>query len=477
MFESTTVKAKVFTDETGIPLEVPVIVTVDGPLEVLLDYLIARWGQRSPAWMLKVVFAVRLFLEYLSVHLDYTDEQAIFESFRQKLILGTIGADGDPSGLWWSPRGAHDANRITGNLTELFNWWGKKNPGKAVPAHPWTGGAHDLRVALAAYIYRRNQAFLGHTWDSVEEASKRASGAQVKGKANATPSTIRSTPPEFPETRILDLILKGFKVGSRFNLRDMLITLLMNGAGFRESEPFHLYLWDVMEDPAQKGLALVLIHHPAYGAAPRDPNWVELSGRQRTGTRAQYLAEHYGLTPRHRGLSTTAVGWKGGAHETDHGGFYKQAYWFPQEFGELFWTLWTAYMGQVADIDMRERTHPYAFMNTMREPLGHVYKLGKFQDSHANAVRRIGLIPSKNLGTSEHGHRHAYAQRLRRAGVSPRMIMRFLHHTDPASQEVYTEANNKECHDELSAAAKRISGETVNLREGITNARPTFASI
>ena len=68
----------------------------------------------------------------------------------------------------------------------------------------------------------------------------------------------------------------------------MLITLLLNGAGFRMSEPFHLYLWDVMEDPSHKGRALVLIQHPSWGAAPRDPLWVNTAGKQRTGNRAEY---------------------------------------------------------------------------------------------------------------------------------------------------------------------------------------------
>jgi integrase len=124
-------------------------------------------------------------------------------------------------------------------------------------------------------------------------------------------------------------------------------------------------------------------------------------------------------------------------------------------------------------IDLGRRNHPFAFMNTMREPVGALYKLGKFQDSHAAAVRRIGLIPAKHLGTSEHGHRHAYGQRLRKAGVSKEMIRRFMHHSDLGSQDVYTAADQAECLRHIQRAVDRLNNMPVDLRGNIVQVTPS----
>lgn len=64
----------------------------------------------------------------------------------------------------------------------------------------------------------------------------------------------------------------------------MLITLLLHGAGFRESEPFHLYISDVFPDPSNPSQAKVLIHHPSHGGAPAD--WRDEKGKPRKGNRA-----------------------------------------------------------------------------------------------------------------------------------------------------------------------------------------------
>jgi len=469
MFESTIVRGKVFTDNSGISYEIPVLLTSSGFINVLLEYLISHWDTRSPSWMLKVTASVRLFLEYQAVHSDYSDEQAVFQNFRHRLLTGTVSASAgdDPTGLWWAARGPVNTKHILRNLTDLFNWWAYKNPTKTNPAETWCGGAHDLRLAEAAYLYRRNSAFLGNTWSSVEEIFRGPSVEQSAMRIDSPPRTEQSDQPAFPDDRILDLIFYGFKVGRRHNYRDMLITLLMNGAGFRVSEPFHLYLWDVKEDPIKKGSALVLIHHPAWGDAPVDPNWLDTSGRRKKGTRSQYLAERFGLSSRDWQMSTSAAGWKGGMHEEKFGGYYKQAYWFVPEFGEIFWNIWNLYVEQVMRIAPSARNHPFAFVNIARHPKGEFYKLGKFQDSHAAAVRRIGLVPAKHLGTTEHGHRHAYGLRLRKAEISEEMIRRCMHHSDIKSQAVYTKASFRECLEHLTLAADRLNGMVVERRQNI----------
>lgn len=465
MFESVIVRSKTYIDDNGIAYEIPLLLTRDGPIEQLLDYLITHWDTRSTTWMWKVTKSVREFLEYATACKNTQDERDLFQTFRHRLITGTISAVDatDLTGLWWSARTARQTSTIIIHLTDFFNWWAMRNPGAKNPATNWSGSLYDRRLAEAAYTYRRNKAFLGHTWSPQLEASNHQSGKSFHGKLHA-PTSIEEEKPPFPEERILDLIFKGFKIGNRYNYRDMLITLLLNGAGFRTSEPFHMFMWDVTEDPVRKGQALVLIHHPSAGNAPPDESWLNPSGKQRAGTRAAYLIEHHGLTPRNWQLSTNGSGWKGGLHETRFGGYYKQAYWFIPEFGMLFWELWNIYIEQVALIDPITRNHPYAWINTMHPPIGAEFKIGKYIASHAAAVRRIGLEPSMQLGTTPHCHRRAYAQRLRKSGFSAKLIRLFMHHVHEESQHVYTQADQKECLEQLQLGVERLNKQTLNIQ-------------
>ncbi len=154
--------------------------------------------------------------------------------------------------------------------------------------------------------------------------------------------------------------------------------------------------------------------------------------------------------PRTELLGRRQAGWKGGMHDA---AYYKQAYWFVPEYGEWFLQLWHRYLEQVARI---ERDHPFAFVNLKREPLGAMYTLTQYNKAHAAACERIGLTVSKALGTTPHGHRHAYGRRLKNAGIDKAFIRRFMHHASVESQEVYTQASTKEALAALEAGARRL---------------------
>jgi integrase len=142
--------------------------------------------------------------------------------------------------------------------------------------------------------------------------------------------------------------------------------------------------------------------------------------------------------------------------------YYKQAYWFVPEYGEWFLQIWHRYLEQVAYM---ERDHPFAFINLSREPIGAMYTLTQYNKAHTAACERIGLTVSKALGTTPHGHRHAYGRRLRNAGVDKAFIRRFMHHASLESQEVYTQPNTREVMAALEVAAQK-------LRESLTG-RPS----
>jgi integrase len=88
--------------------------------------------------------------------------------------------------------------------------------------------------------------------------------------------------------------------------------------------------------------------------------------------------------------------------------------------------------------------------------MGAVYTLTQYNKAHAAACERIGLEVSKALGTTPHGHRHAYGRRLRNADVDKPLIRRFMHHASEESQQVYTQATTREAIATLEAAAQRL---------------------
>ncbi len=449
-----TVKARVYTDTTGVYTELPALLTPAGVLEPLLDYCLYRSHDRSLTWMVKVIRSVRMFLEYLETNLAERDTYRLFQNFAQRLYTGTFDRETglDPSGLCWAPRSPQDASHIITHLTDFFDWLGEMRPELARVNPRYAGGTFDRLADEAAYHYRRSKAFLGHTWAA--NASPTEIGHRVRGRR--LPKIEKGDPPAFPEERFEELLVKGFSKSGRQDYRGMLITLLLHGAGFRESEPFHLYIQDVFQDLANPRQAKVHIHHPSYSIAPAD--WRDERGRHHKANREEYLAKEFSLVPRTDLMDRRHAGWKGGTHD---GPYYKLAYWFLPEYGEWFLYLWNSYMEQVARV---ERDHPFAFINLYRDPIGAMYTLTQYNKAHAAACERIGLTVGKALGTTPHGHRHAYGQRLRIAGVDKELIRRFMHHSSVESQEVYTQVNARETLVELEAAAQRLRSTYPSIR-------------
>ncbi|MYM81815.1 tyrosine-type recombinase/integrase [Duganella sp. FT50W] len=444
MFVSS--KIRVLTDETGASVEIPGLVTPAGVLTPLVDYCLTRRHDRSIVWMSKVVRSVQMFLEYMHANPSEQDTYILFRNFAQRLYTGTFDLETgfDPSWLTWWPRSAPDAQHIITDLSLFFEWLGKERPRAAQINPRYAGSAFDSACDSAAYLQRRDAALLGHTWGA--KPSVHALGFKVRAKRR--PHVDTANPPAFPDDKFKELLNIGFKVGNDFDYRGILITLLCHGGGFRESEPFHLYIEDVVQDPLNPKSALVRIHHPSQGFAPR--GWRDARGRELKGNRASYLGKRFGLVPRNEMLSNRAAGWKGGALDGD---YYKEAHWFEPELGELFLVVWQKYLHQVAKVN---RTHPFAFINLRREPIGDMYTIAQFARAHANACRRIGLVVSKELGTTPHGHRHSYGRRLKKGGVGTAFLRKCMHHSSEDSQTVYTSPSAEETRNVLQAASENM---------------------
>ncbi len=445
------VKVEVRSDNTGNWIEVPGLLTPGGLLTPLLDYFVEKVWSRSPSWMDKVLRSTQLFCYYINANPLQRDTRALFAGFASALLAGTfdIETGDDPSDLCWTPRSGTDRDGVITDLTLFFDWMGQTNPVAAEINPLVPADAYEQRWNSAARTYRRERALLGHLWSN-------PGGDKLKrqhGKARE-PRPSGSDPAAFPEDRFVDLVTDGFRVGKRVDHRSICITLLMHGAGFRVSEPFHLYVHDVVSDPVNAKAALVTIHHPSAGYAPG--GWRDPSAGCR-GLRRAYLATQYGLKPRDELGDSRHAGWKGGHYDADN---YKMAHWFAPWYGELFLYHWYRYMEQLVHV---KRDHPFLFVNMTRGEAGSILKLDNFNKLHAAACRRIGLQPLKDLGTTPHGHRHAYGQRARAAGLETKIIQIMLHHTSEVSQKVYTDPGAAEVTRTLAEAHERL-GQAVPLR-------------
>lgn len=440
------VPARIFNDSTGAYTEIPVLLTESGVITTLMDYCLSRSHDRSLAWMRKVLFAVSLFVKYWQANPGEPQSYRLFQNFAQRLYTGTFNRETgiDPSGLCWKNSSPRRANEVIVHLTSFFDWLALENPGIKSLNPRYAGSPHDQRMDEVAYLFRREKAFLGHTWAT--NPGPENEGRLLRGKRE--PSVAKGEPPAFPDERFEELLFKGFKVGGAYDYRGMLITLLLHGAGFRVSEPFHLFIEDVFPDPSNTKCAAVLIHHPSLGTAPS--SWAQSRGLKQPANRSIYLAERFALAPRTELMGKRGAGWKNPRLDDK---YYMRAYWFLPEYGEWFLHLWKRYLQSVA---MIQRNHPFAFINLSREPVGSMYTLEKFKKAHGAAIERIGMTVSKNLGTTEHGHRHAYGRRLKNAGLDKLLIQRYMHHGSVESQDVYTQPTARETLVALEDAANKM---------------------
>ncbi len=444
------VKGKVFSDNSGMWVEMPVLISERGPVRSIIDYFLTV--RRSLAWQEKLVYAAKLFVEYSSENLDLGDENwRIFRNFRNALISGTINPDSfiDPTNLYWLPASIRDCNYYITLLSDFFDWVSRDSNSPANSFNPAYGGnLFDQQIAMHAHRHRRSKAFLGHSWSNQHSGNKtRLIGGE------RSPKVLPERPPMFPEERFEELLFKGFRVGDRWDYRGMLITLLMFGGGLRVSEPFHMFIADVQphwDDPTN---AFVAVHHPSLGYAPNE--WRNAGNRR--GSRREYLAAEFGMTPRHLVRGKIHAGWKQPALD---GHWFMQVYWFPEIFGRWFMQIWALYMEQIISV---ERMHPYAWINISQNQ-GKIYTIDQFQNALKNAVERVGLIFGKVWGTTAHGSRHAYGQRVRRAGIDSIIIQRLMHHTSPESQLVYTQPQASETMTALRTGIEILGDEYSHLR-------------
>lgn len=444
---ATKVIAKIVQDNSGVATEIPVILTDEGVLESVTDYVLSlHLSGTSISTIDKHIQSIILLIEFLEANKSmFADPEETFSVFVRRLYSGTVNENGlDPSGLYWIPASIGTVSRHIGHLTNFTNWMADKGQGQQVNSLR-TASRHEERIQYAAWFRRNQDDFLGHIKDkSINTTVKRA--RSIKGRTPLAKTEDDAI--AFPAAKWEALFLQGFGGAKdiRVALRDKLIALLMHGAGFRRSEALLLWVTDVFEDPNDPDKAIVRIYNETEGKAPN-----EWKPRKGSATRKAYLKERYARAPRENLQGTQHLGWK--SRVVDHKDGYLEAYFFPQDYAKVFMALWQQYLVYRAAIPCH---HDYAFISFDSRYLGNPYTFNAFNRSYAAALKRIDLEPNKAEGLAPHGHRHNYGRRLQTAGIDPLFMKKCMHHKSLESQVVYTLPSSTQVSQALSKASQQL---------------------
>ena len=445
---SVRVYATIVEDNTGIKSQLPVLLTEQGELSSVTDYVLKLEADGVSASVIKgFLQAVSLLLAYMEANKDlFSDPKMLFQTFAKRLYSGTIGEDGlDPSGLYWVPSSTGNVNKHIYRLTAFTDWLAKKQGSE--PMNPLRDATpHEQRLNYAAWFRKNQNDFLGHIEDkSINKTIRKARTLKGRTPLTKTEDDAISFPEKHWETFFKEGV--GGAKDPRVALRDKLVLLLMHGGGLRESEALTLWVTDVFEDPYNPDNAIVRIYNEIDGKAPN--GWRSRSG---TTNREAYLKEEYARIPRIRMMGTQRIGWKNKL--PDNKDNYIQVQWFPTDYSKVFMLLWKNYQKYRASVECH---HPYAFISYHHSAFGEPYTLNAFHSSYAAGLKRIGLEPSKAQGLDPHGHRHNYGRRLERSGLNPLVIRRCMHHKSLESQTVYTGKSQQEISDELTQATLQLA--------------------
>jgi len=435
-----------------------VLITDDGLFTPLVKWmLLNRNRHKSHTWQRTAVRAVGFFYDFTRQTRDRyeanTEYSKILSDFVECLIRGTIHEGEDPLGLYWPKQGWKVVDGMVKALT-AFSDWCVIEYGTA-PINPWRAANWGERMAVfRSWDLRNKSSLLVHLAD--RQAAWREAGHTREVAVHKRPFIIPSErPPHFPIDHFDRLIEDGFKrpgvpehapFHRRYNVRDLLIALLQGAGGLRESEPLHLFVDDVFE---YDGRAVVRVHHPQESMTEYlDP----LTGEIKLIRREQYLNQ-IGMLSRNADRSSRRAGWKSPAMKKDRNYIYMDVEWFPQVYGTLFLALYKLYI----QCCRPESSYPHLFLTSEGITCGEPYRPSQYEKKLASAIRRIGLVPSKQNGTTSHGLRHMYGQRLKNAGIDDNIIQICMHHKSPLSTLIYTKPEYEKIQEALDSAKPESS--------------------
>ena len=255
----------------------PVIITSYGVLNSYARYAYENRA-KSKKWHEDSARAVALFMRYtLTKKNDFKNPVELFKSFRDAIELGTVDpiTKEDPTELRWEAKTSIYTQRLIHYITAFneYNYMqakisvsGNDKEIKSILINPRRQADFlEKQINLAAYHHKNSNSFLSHLFDRDKNKKNNINNFYEVSSLQKNLYSKGSPLYTFPESKIFDLLnsfptkCSSYKksLSERFNLRDMLITMLLHYGGLRVSEPFHLYVSDIMENPNHKGEALV----------------------------------------------------------------------------------------------------------------------------------------------------------------------------------------------------------------------------
>ncbi len=386
-----------------------------------------------------IAFAVCQFLKWLvrkgDLFHDLPKRNEVFSKFGDDIFYGTVRDGEDPSELYWEGTSANHSRLVIRRLLKFSDWleaeYGTWN------MNPWSENPSALDQILfwRHWAKRKDGSILAHIKTS-NDAPTDKMGRTFAYPAKETVSLV--DPKAFPEELIEPLFRRGFSrpgyenhpdIYERMNLRDVLITMLCLFGGLRMSEPLHLWVPDVYEHPFSRGVARVYVFHPSHGIYRDDAS-------QKQWYRVNYLDQICGgKKPLNLELGRKRAGYKGMVF-TDPSDKFAQVFWIDEKYGRIFLKLWDEYLRRDRCVSGRPEwtTTPWTFLNENNVPMGTLM----YVDSFHRALRRIGVVPQKNMGFSPHGLRHRYGRWMADLKLDEKTQQIMLHHRSPDSPKVYS---------------------------------------
>lgn len=414
-----------YTDcSSNLTYSLPALFTEKGLIISHLRYL-AWFNSKSASWKERSCFALTLLLKYLNAVPNITKATDALKSFTETLIVGSIDPDTftDPLELYWRPRTLRDANNLLFHITHYTDYLALQDDYQTERVNPFRKAtSYEERLNWCAYYHKQSNVFLNHLSNRYEQSERNKKVRMIDGFNENIVTTEFAV--RFPEEHLERLLYLGFlKRDGTPDYKSQAIAMLLNYGGLRKSEVFHIYVSDITLNPNYPKEALVRVYHPSLGQAP-DPAFKN---------RQEYLLATTQYKPRNTYLGSERLysGWKNPLL-TSKSGYFEVVFNPPQKAAE-FLLIWTNYLKFQRVEPTRFEKHPFAFTNSTGAP----ETIKNFQRLHKRAVEKIGLTVKKELGTTEHGHRHAYGFRARKAGLDQVAIQKAMHHKSPLSCLVY----------------------------------------
>ncbi|MCG9624520.1 site-specific integrase [Vibrio mediterranei] len=383
---------------------------------------------KSQSWLERNTFAVELLLKYIERQLSsFSSATDLLRAFVEALQFGTIQDGRDCSSLFWSPRRNEDVNVLLHHITDYCDYLDTIYGTDLPKLNPLRKATHaEERLQWCAYYRRHSRSFFNH----LAKLSQPQLSFVRKVRGPERQLVDVEDVYRFPEDRIQDLLFHGFVSASgEPDYCSQLILMLMHFGGLRLSECFHIYTHDVNLDPKTYS-AIVSVFHPSDGDSP-DAFF---------SNRREYLASKYRLQPRNDFPRSHRLfaGWKGPLLSNDNLSF--DVMFYPASKAVEFTRLLQKYLSSRPVSES-----PFLFVNSKGNP----ESKKNFNQKYHRAIQRIGLEPSKQLGTTPHAHRHSYGYRLSKSGFSQLEIQKAMHHKSPDSCLVYLKPTDDEVREQM----------------------------